>query len=38
MNTIETKPLCAFLSDIGRHVSHGERKNTIDIGGRRSKV
>ena len=27
-----------FLIKLGRHVSHGERMNPIDFGGRRSKV
>ena len=27
-----------FLIKLGRHVSHGERMNPIDCGGRRSKV
>ena len=27
-----------FLIKLGKHVSHGERMNPIDVGGRRSKV
>ena len=49
VNTIGTKPLCAFEYDrdytiacffvkLGRHVNHGKRMNPLNFGGHRSKV
>ena len=38
VNTIKTKPLCASSSKLGKHVNHGERMNSIDFGGHRSKL
>ena len=34
---IATKPVVCFLIKLGRHVSHGERMNTIDFEGQRSR-